>query len=536
MGLVNLCLWQKRLHQPGMGRLRLALKFLGQGNLRAFRREYLAAVGAGPEPSDYVRWRELHRITPRDRRGMRQTIDGWAKVPRISVVGGSDSNLRLQIYPHWQVESIEQATGDYVCFVDPGDEFAEHALFRVAEAIVADPSRDVIYSDEDRLSETGEHVDPFFKPDWSPEYFLAWMYTGRLAAYRRELARDVGGIRPEFGDAAEYDLMLRLIAAGAKVHHIPDVLYHRRKERQMTDSARALQTYLDATGRGAVVEPGLAPEVHRVRFAIKGEPLVSIVIPSACRPVKFQDRESWFVLECVSSIRRLSTYKNIEIIAVDNNDMSDDLAAALKPLDIVRVPFLQPFNLTRKINLGASRARGEQLLLLNDDVEVITPDWIEAMLEFSQQAEIGAVGVQLLFPDDTQQHTGVVILDGNPRHPFYHEPKDHPGYFYSSVVHRDCAAVTGACTMTRREVFEGVGGYSERFPLSYNDIDYCLKVLELGKRVVYTPHAKLYHHESVSRPLTKPDHVNAFKEYWSARFPRDPYYNPNLGRHYRVRV
>jgi GT2 family glycosyltransferase len=175
------------------------------------------------------------------------------------------------------------------------------------------------------------------------------------------------------------------------------------------------------------------------------------------------------------------------------------------------------------------------LLLLNDDIEIITPDWIEAMLEFSQQPDIGAVGVQLLFPDDTQQHTGVVILDGNPRHPFYHFPADHPGYFYSSVVHRDCAAVTGACTMTRREIFQAVDGYSERFPLSYNDIDYCLKVLELGKRVVYTPHAKLYHHESVSRPLTKPDHVNAFKAYWSPRFPRDPYYNPNLGRHYRIR-
>jgi GT2 family glycosyltransferase len=304
----------------------------------------------------------------------------------------------------------------------------------------------------------------------------------------------------------------------------------------MPGAVRAVQTHLDATGRAAGVEPGLAPGVHRVRFAVKGEPLVSMVIPSACRPVKFRDRDSWFVLECVSSIRRMSTYKNVEIIVIDNNDMSEELWAKLQPLDVVRVHFTEAFNLTRKINLGASHAKGEQLLLLNDDVEVITPGWIEAMLEFSQQPEIGAVGVQLLFPDDAQQHTGVVILDGNPRHPFYREPRDHPGYFYSSIVHRDCAAVTGACTMTRREVFEAVGGYSERFPLSYNDIDYCLKVLELGNRVVYTPYAKLYHHESVSRPLTKPEHVKGFKEYWLGRFPRDPYYNANLGRHFRVRV
>jgi GT2 family glycosyltransferase len=232
----------------------------------------------------------------------------------------------------------------------------------------------------------------------------------------------------------------------------------------------------------------------------------------------------------------LSTYRNIEIIVLDNNDMPTDLAAALAPLDIRRIPFTEPFNLARKMNLGGFSAAGEQLILLNDDVEVITPDWIESMLEFSQQDQIGAVGVKLLFPDDTQQHTGVVLLDGNPRHFFYRCPADHPGYFHSSEVHRNWSAVTGACCMTRTEIFKAVGGYSERFPLNYNDVDYCLKVQAIGKRIVYTPHAKLYHHESVSRPEKRPGEATAFRNFWAKRFPRDPYYNPNLARHFRIKL
>jgi GT2 family glycosyltransferase len=554
---------------------RLALKFLATRNWSALKRECLAAIRLAPIPPNYDRWRELHRITASDRRRMRAQISQWSSPPRLSILlSGSDNSAALQrsidsvvrqIYPNWQLiittqspptqpdprikylppdqlknKGIDQADGQYVSFLDPGDELAEHALFQMAAALTTDPSIDILYSDEDIISpENRSHSSPFFKPDWSPEYFLAWMYTGHLAVYRRDLLQKVGGIRDEFQDAFEYDLMLRMTAASAKVHHIPDILYHRQQttaQPSPVTTAKALQNHLDSTHQSAAVQSGPAPGTHRVRFALCARPLVSIVIPSACRPITFRDRPSWFILECVSSIRRLSTYENIEIIVIDNNDMSADLALALASLNIRRIPFIEKFNLTRKINLGASHAKGAQLILMNDDIEIITPGWIEAMLEFSQQPDIGIVGAQLLFPDDTQQHTGVVISNGNPRHPFYHYPKDHPGYFHSSQVHRNWAAVTGACTMTRAEVFTAVGGYSERFALSYNDIDYCLKVLELGKRVVYTPYAKLYHHESVSRPLTRPDHVTAFKQYWSARFPRDPYYNPNLARHFRIKL
>ncbi len=253
-----------------------------------------------------------------------------------------------------------------------------------------------------------------------------------------------------------------------------------------------------------------------------------MVIPSACRGIEFRGRRTWFVLECVSSIRRLSTYHNVEIIVLDNDDMTADLSRALEPFDVRHIAFTEPFNLARKMNLGGFSASGEHLIILNDDIEVITPDWIESMLEYSQWPEIGAVGAQLLFPNDTQQHTGVTLLDGNPGHPFYQFPAGHPGYFFSSQVHRNWSAVTGACMMTRADVFKSVGGFSENFPLNYNDVDYCLKVMNTGKRIVYMPYAKLYHHESVSKSGTHAHELEAFKKAWRDRFPRDPYYNPNL--------
>jgi GT2 family glycosyltransferase len=230
----------------------------------------------------------------------------------------------------------------------------------------------------------------------------------------------------------------------------------------------------------------------------------------------------------VKSIHRKSSYSDFEIIVMDNDDMPAELAEKLKPFEVRLVPFTETFNLARKINLGAHSATGQHLLILNDDVEVITPDWIESMLEYSQWPEIGAVGAQLLFPNGTQQHNGVNVLEGRPGHPFYQFPGDHPGYFNSSVVHRNWSAVTGACLMTRKVVYEKVGGFSENFPLNYNDVDYCLKVNELGKRIVYTPYAKLYHYESVSKAGTDIAELEAFQATWAEKIPLDPYYNPNL--------
>ena len=589
----------RNLHQwltvrgPGRPSLWRQMQLLFSGNLAGFHQLLVDGVESSTAVPDYESWKTRHKITDVSRQQMRDQCSQWHSPPKISVIlpvydvpeiylrKCIDSVLN-QIYPNWELciaddasskphikpllqeyaakdarikvlhlpanggistasnAALALSTGDYIALLDHDDELAEQALYRFAEAIMNDPSLDMLYSDEDKLTPDGERLDPFFKPDWSPEYFLACMFTCHLGVYRAELVKKAGGWRKQFDGAQDYDLVLRLVANNPRIHHIPDVLYHWRTLPSSTASGAsakpeahfraqaALQNYLDLMGRKGRIEDGPASGFHRVRYEIRGNPKVSIVIPSACLPIEMSGRQTWLVHECVSSIRRLTTYKNLEIIVLDDNRMSDKLQAALKALDVRRIPFDGPFNFSSKMNLGCFAAAGEHLVMLNDDVEVITPDWIESMLEFSQWPEIGAVGAQLLFPDNTQQHTGVTVLEGSPGHPFYQFPADHPGYFFSSQVHRNWSAVTAACMMTRTEVFKSVGGFTESFPLNYNDVDYCLKVLETNRRIVCVPYAKLYHHESLTKSGTYAQELANFKKVWGKRFARDPYYNPNL--------
>jgi glycosyltransferase involved in cell wall biosynthesis len=316
------------------------------------------------------------------------------------------------------------ATGDYVALLDHDDELAEHALFRMAEAIVGDRCVDVLYSDEDKIDIDGRHVEPFFKPDWSPELFLACMYTCHLGVYRTALVREAGGFRSEYDSAQDYDLMLRLLERAPQIQHIPDVLYHWRKlptsaatavsaKPQAPDAGRrALQDYLERTGRPGIVQRGALPGLHRVRYRILGRPKVSIIIASACRPVGVNGSATYHVLRCVESIRRKSTYANYEILLVHHeDDLTPELWATLDRLGVVCLPYDEPFNWSTAMNRGATAATGDHLLFLNDDMEIITPDWLEALLEFSQQSEIGAVGGKLLFPNGELQHVGVLVAD-----------------------------------------------------------------------------------------------------------------------------
>jgi GT2 family glycosyltransferase len=351
------------------------------------------------------------------------------------------------------------------------------------------------------------------------------------------MVRQLGGLRGDPGPALEYHLALRIAARSQKIEHVADVLYHTNTTRTREPAAlragapvaRALEDYLRATGRHASVEPGPAPGLKRVRFAI-GRPRVSIIIPTAYR--RRPTGSEAFLARCLSSIRARSTYSNFQIVLLDNGNMPDDLAGALSRDQVTRVPYALPFNWAAAINKGANLADGEHLLILDDDTEVITSDWIECLLEYSQQADIGVVGARLDFPDGRLQHAGVTVLDGVPGHPFYRRAADDAGYFHSSIVPRNWSAVTGACLMTRADVFRSVGGFDESFGLNFNDIDYCLRVASSGRRVVCTPFARLLHYETATKTEFRPGELEAFKRRWQSGWPADPFYNPNLSKRF----
>lgn len=577
----------------------------------------LAPVGSSAQDM-YSEWRAKRALTDADRDALRAEAAALADPPVISVLmpvcdppvdclAKAIDSVRRQTYPHWQLcvtddasttpavlallreaaaadprvrvtfrparggisaasnDALATATGGHVALLDHDDELAEHALSLVAREIVAHPRADFLYTDEDKIEPDGRHVDPFLKPDWSPEFFLTCMYTCHLGVYRTELVRRVGGFRPAFDLAQDYDLALRVLAEietggdpappdGAdirppqfdRIRHVRDVLYHWRKLPTSTAAGheakpkaegvarKAVAAYLAATGRDATVEPGPTAGYHRVRHRIHGRPLVSVVIPTAGKPATIRGVASSYVGNCVESIRRLSTYDHYELVVVDNGDLAPPLAADLDRAGVRRVRYATagPFNLATKMNLGAEAAAGDVLVFLNDDIEVISPDWIEAMLEFAQQPGVGAVGAKLLFPDGRLQHVGVTLLEGRPGHPFYQFPGTYPGYYNGGLVPRNYAAVTGACVMTRADVFRTAGGFDPAFRLNYNDVDLCLRIAERGKRIVWTPYARLYHFESVSKEGVLPGELEAFLARWEKRIPTDPFYHPLLTMHY----
>jgi GT2 family glycosyltransferase len=460
----------------------------------------------------YAEWRRQRQLTEADRKHMRQWIAGLQRPPLISVIVPvpNDSvdlsctieSVRKQRYPHWELLFVDRtrsaSKGDLVTFLNPGDTLSEHALFQVARAIVAEPDLDMLYSDEDRIDEDGRHVEPFFKPDWSPETLRSFHYTGGLAVYRADLVRELGFKLDE--GIEEYDLALRIAGRFARVKHVADVLYHRR----VPPAPRANDLSLPVPrGTGRLPHP---------------LPLVSIIVPTAY--------QADFFLRCLESIHQKSTYPNYEILVLDNNAPPPEMLETLRDRGIGRMPYALPFNWARTMNQGAAVARGDHFLILDDDTEVISPDWIERLLEYSLQKEIGVVGARLQFPDGRLQHAGVTILDGIPGHPFYGYPEDHPGYFFSSVLPRNYSAVTGACLMTKAEVFRSVNGFDESFASNFNDVDYCLRVRQKGWRVVCNPHVRLIHHETATKSAFLSHELAAFQKRW--KHLQDPYSNRNL--------
>lgn len=439
--------------------------------------------------------------------------------------------------------ALAQANGDYIALLDHDDELAPHALHAFADAINRNPQADWLYSDEDKIDERGRRSDPFFKPGWSPAYFLSCMYSCHLGVYRTSLAKRLGGFRPEYDFAQDYDLALRFATATPRIVHIPDVLYHWRMLPQSTASGsqakpqaelaarRAVQDFVDRSPYRGSVAVGPLPGTHRVRFDIVGEPLVSIAIPTAGYRSSAAGG-SWYVLDLVRSIRESTAYPNIEIVVSENGDLAPELERALLGENVRLARYdSEMFNLSDKINRLADATRGDYLLLLNDDMRIISRGWIEEMLMWCQQEGISGVGAKLLFPDGRIQHAGVLLLGQGPSHPYYLHHGTEIGQVCAAIVPRDYSAVTGACMMVRRSDFQAVGGFDPAYRINYNDIDFCMRLnARTGGHFVFTPYACLEHHESVSRPDIVPGDLEKFNRQWSKVVGHDPFYNLNLSQ------
>ncbi len=445
--------------------------------------------------------------------------------------------------------AMDMATGDFIVLADHDDTIPPHALYECVKAINMDPEYDVIYSDEDKLDMDGKALfDPHFKPDFNPDLLTSVNYICHLFVVNRDLVDAVGGFRQEFDGAQDYDFIFRCTEAARKIYHIPKVLYHWRCHQNSTASNPESKMYAFEAGARAIkahfqrcnipvesVEKGVDFGIYHTKFAIKGEPLVSVVIPN-------KDHHSDLDL-CIRSLMEKGTYKNLEFIVVENN--STDIATfsyyerIQKEYPNVRVvTWEKGFNFSAINNFGVKHARGEYLLFLNNDTEIIEKDVIREMLGYCQREDVGAVGARLLYQDDTIQHAGVVVgFGGIAGHTFIGLHRAENSYFHRAMCAQDYSAVTAACIMTKKVLFDQVEGFTEELAVAFNDIDFCMKIRSLGKLVVYNPYALLYHYESKSRGLEDtPEKVARFNReiaIFAKRWPDilrngDPYYNPNL--------
>ena len=466
---------------------------------------------------------------------VRPVLEEYAALdPRVRVTFRAE-NGRISLATN---TAMEMATGDYICLMDNDDEIAPDALHGFARMLNEDPSLDMIYSDEDKIALDGSRYEPFFKPDWSPEALEGCMYTAHFACYRTELVRRTGGFRPECDGAQDYDFVLRFTELAGRIAHIPKVFYHWRaipgstaqsmeaKDYVLDSAIRALEDRAKRVNGAGSAKVGRYKGSFEVRYAVTGNPLVSAIIPSAGRMATIRGLEVDLLANAVRSIHEKNTWRNFEVIVVDNGDLRPETKAALAPYDCRFVTFEGDFNIATKMNMGAKVAKGDHLLFLNDDIEVIAEDWMECMLQLSQRPGVGAVGAKLFFENGTLQHVGVAFCRGLPDHINREAPGDSPGHFFSSVANRNYTAVTGAVMMTPAGTFRQVGGFDERFRINYNDIDYCAKLHEQGQRVVFAAGAELYHYESISRARSvSADEIQLFLEKWGSIADHDPYYS-----------
>ena len=442
---------------------------------------------------------------------------------------------------------LEMATGDYIGLFDHDDLLHPSALYEYMQAICWQDA-DLLYSDENTFHETpADAYWPHYKPDFSPDTLRSYNYICHFTVFSRELLEKAGGgFRKEYDGSQDYDIILRLTEKAKHIVHIPKILYYWRSHKDSTasdiaakpytmDAARAAITaHLERIGLKGSVENARIPSTYKVQYEIKGNPLISIIIPNKDH---IDDLD-----KCLKSIREKSTWTNLEIIVVENNSTKQrtfDYYREIEQDERIRViRWEKEFNYSAINNFGAQHAAGDYLLLLNNDIEVITPDWIEQMLMFVQRPDVGAAGAMLYYPDDTVQHAGVILgIGGVAGHSHKYFARGEYGYASRMAIAQNLSGVTAACVLIPRRVWEDVGGLDEGFAVAFNDVDLCMKIRKAGYLIVWTPYAELYHYESKSRgqednaqkQMRFKGEIDRFMDKWGKELEAgDPYYNPNL--------
>lgn len=447
-------------------------------------------------------------------------------------------------------ETLKMVTGDYVALLDHDDLLSDYALYFVVECINNHPDVEFMYSDEDKITEKGDRYDAYFKPNFAPDTLRCQNYICHFSIFKKELMDKLEGFRSKYDGAQDYDIFLRMseITEPDKIRHIPRILYHWRVHSESTakldsnaknyafdNGIVAIQDHIERLGLKGKVTPGTVGGTYRTDYEVIGSPKVSIIIPN---------KDGKDILEvCIKSLLEKTTYANYDIVIVENNSTSKEIFKYYEELEknekikVVKYPETG-FNYPAIINYGVRNSDGEYVIQLNNDTELITPNWIELMLGFCQRKDVGGVGVKLYYPDDTIQHAGIIVgLGGVAGHRFKEVPKDGHGYFAKESMIENLSAVTAACIMNPRSVYEEVGYMDEGFAVAFNDVDFCLKIREKGYLIVYNPFVEFKHYESKSRGTENtPEKIKRFqgeiarfKERWQNFLDEgDPYYNINL--------
>jgi GT2 family glycosyltransferase len=536
-------------------------------------------------PTEYQQWFEQHRASTKNLAAMRQELRAFASQPLISILTPvfdtpvpwlreAVESVLAQVYENWELvliddgstdkemlralpglaggdgrirlvrlgshqgisaalnRGLELANGEWVTFLDHDDILEPDALFENVKWLQQHPALDLIYSDEDKLTEQG-FDSPILKPDWSPDFFLSCNYLCHMIFLRRDLVREVGGFQSQFDGSQDYDLLLRVSERTDRIHHIPRVLYHwrrsenssasdvRQKPGQLEASWRAIEAHLQRQGDKAHVAVDWRTHAFYVRRELREARKISIIIPTLSGPAAFQ--------RCLESLSSRTSYPNYEIVMVQMGP-GDKTGAAVTNFPHRILDFAGAENDSAAKNYAVAHTDSPWLLFSDPNMEATDPDWLTIMAEHVQRPEIGAVGPRLVNREETIEHAGLVLgVNGIAQSAFRGFPAEHPGVNRQLQMTRNYSAVSGACLLMRREVFQQIGGFDEQLSGPLADIDLCLKIHGAGYLIVYTPLAKLYCEPS-PREGSDGSAEAIMRERWSEVLTRDPYYNPNLSR------